>query len=270
MIDDIVLNAKGDLVIYEANKLVRKKLFPMFKDIESTIVLSCLQGHMGSAWVDDLENPSVAQIIVGIFVYYAGNPKAKGAEELLNNLPEHTLVIVNTKEWKSRVEALHKGQLIKLKRYRFKKNKSTFDINNLNHFIKKLSKGYEIKKIDKNLAEKRSLNELSTYFISQFYSIDDFLKRGVGFCVLHSGKIVSAATSYSIYDDGIEIELATSSDHMRKGLATAVSAKLILDSLNQNKYPNWDAANIESLKLAQKLGYVLSEEYDTYYINYKR
>ncbi|WP_346939468.1 GNAT family N-acetyltransferase [uncultured Clostridium sp.] len=33
---------------------------------------------------------------------------------------------------------------------------------------------------------------------------------------------------------------------------------------------SWDAANLESVKSAQKLGYVLDEAYDTYYVNYIR
>lgn len=73
----------------------------MFEDLDSTIILSCLQGHMGTAWVNDLENPTVAQIIVGIFSFYAGDPNATEAEELLYNLPEDILVIVNTDEWKN-------------------------------------------------------------------------------------------------------------------------------------------------------------------------
>lgn len=59
-------------MIYEADISVREKLTSMFQNIDSTIILSYLQGHMGTAWVDDLENPTVAQITVGIFVFFAG------------------------------------------------------------------------------------------------------------------------------------------------------------------------------------------------------
>ena len=73
----------GNLMIYEADIHARKKLLSMFENIDSTILLSYLQGHMGTAWVDDLENPTVAQITVGIFAFYAGDPNAKETEELL-------------------------------------------------------------------------------------------------------------------------------------------------------------------------------------------
>lgn len=51
-------------MIYEADVNSRKKLFSMFEKMDDTTILSCLQGHMGNAWVDDLENPTVTQIIV--------------------------------------------------------------------------------------------------------------------------------------------------------------------------------------------------------------
>ena len=75
----------------------------------------------GTAWVDDVVNPTVAQVVVGIFVFYAGNPHAKATEELLLNLPEYTLAIVNTDEWKNRIETFHNGSIKKFPRYAFKK-----------------------------------------------------------------------------------------------------------------------------------------------------
>ncbi len=71
---------------------------------------------------------------------------------------------------------------------------------------------------------------------------------------MYKGEVVCGASSYSIYDSGIEIEVATNYNHRRKGLATIVSAALILDCLEKEIYPNWDAANTTSAKLAEKLG----------------
>lgn len=88
-------------MIFEADIDLRKKLIPMFENMDGTFILSYLQGHMWTAWVDDLENPKTAQILVGIFVFYNGNPNTKAAEELLHNIPENILVIVENEEWKN-------------------------------------------------------------------------------------------------------------------------------------------------------------------------
>lgn len=257
-------------MIYEMDINSRRKLFPMFENMNNTMILSCLQGHMGTAWADDLENPTVAQISVGIFQFYAGDPNVKEAEELLYNLPEHILVIVNTDEWKSRIETIHEGRIEKFQRYAFKKDVKYLDRDHMQVLLSTISKEYELKKIDSSIVHEPSFQQLSEDFTSQFESLDDYIIKGVGYCILYNGQVVCGASSYSVHDDGIEIEVDTHPDHRRKGLATVASSALILDCLDRGKYPNWDAANIDSVNLAQKLGYVLEGSYDTYYINYKK
>lgn len=253
-------------MIYELRSELRKKLIPMFDGMDDTVILSCLQGHMGSAWVDDLENPTVAQIKVGIFVFFAGNPNAKMAEDLLCNLSEYNLVIVNTDEWKKRIEAVHKGSMEKFQRYSFKKNPEHLDKNHIQNLLSSLPEGYDLKKIDATIVKEPSLHALSEDFTAQFDSTEDFINRGVGFAILNGRQVVCGATSFSIYDDGIEIEIATDAQHRRQGLATIAASALILDCLEKGIYPSWDAANKKSIKLAEKLGYVFKESYDTYFI----
>ncbi|MFE6138262.1 MULTISPECIES: GNAT family N-acetyltransferase [Bacillus] len=254
-------------MIYEANIHTRKKLVSMFEDFNNVILLSYLQGHMGTAWVNDLENPTVAQVTVGIFTFYTGDPNVKETEALLRNIPERMLVIVNSEEWKKRLETFYERKIDKFLRYKFKRNSEVFDRSKLQSFISTLPKGYELRRIDEHIANNPTLHKLSEDFTSQFQSIDDYVNRGIGYSILYDGEVVCGASSYSIYDDGIEIELATDPNHRRKGLANVVSAALILDCLENGKYPNWDAANSTSAKLAEKLGYVFDKAYDTYFVN---
>lgn len=255
------------MMIYEADMETRKKLFPMFKAMHDTTILSCLQGHMGKAWVDSLEDPASAQILVGDFMFLAGNPHTVEAEELLLNIPKQVLVIVDSDDWKKKIETLYKGSFDKVQRYSFNKNMEDLDREHIQSFLSLVPNGYELRRIDASIAYEPSLHELSEDFTGQFDSIEDFLARGVGFAITYKGQIACGASSYSIYNDGIEIEIVTHPDHRRKGLATAAAAALILDCLDKGLYPSWDAANLTSAKLAQKLGYVLDEQYDTYYIH---
>ena len=50
----------------------------------------------------------------------------------------------------------------------------------------------------------------------------------------------------------------------RKHLATIVCAALILRCLKEGLYPSWDAQNMNSVRLAEKLGYELDYEYTAY------
>ncbi|TKH08611.1 GNAT family N-acetyltransferase, partial [Bacillus wiedmannii] len=109
-------------MIYEASIHTREKLVTMFEDFNNVVLLSYLQGHMGTAWVNDLENPTVAQVTVGIFTFYTGDSNAQETEELLRNIPDRMLVIVNSEEWKKRLETFYERKIDKFLRYKFKRS----------------------------------------------------------------------------------------------------------------------------------------------------
>ena len=82
--------------------------------------------------------------------------------------------------------------------------------------------------------------------------------------ILKSGQIVAGASSYTRYKEGIEIEVDTVEQERRKGLAMIVCAALILRCLDEGLYPSWDAQNMNSVHLAEKLGYEFDHEYTAY------
>lgn len=77
-------------------------------------------------------------------------------------------------------------------------------------------------------------------------------------------EIVAGASSYTRYKEGIEIEVDTKPEERRKHLATVVCAQLILNCLEENLYPSWDAHNMNSVHLSEKYGYQFSHEYVAY------
>lgn len=79
---------------------------------------------------------------------------------------------------------------------------------------------------------------------------------------------MAGASSYTFYREGIEIEIDTKESHRRKGLATACGASLILECLKRDKYPSWDAIDLRSVALAEKLGYHRAEDYTTYFVTF--
>ena len=91
-----------------------------------------------------------------------------------------------------------------------------------------------------------------------------YRERGLGAVILKDGEPVSGASSYSGYLGGIEIEIDTRTDYRRRGLAYICGAKLILDCLERGWYPSWDAQNLWSVALAEKLGYHFDHEYVVY------
>ena len=102
--------------------------------------------------------------------------------------------------------------------------------------------------------------------VKQFETYETFERYALGVVAMKGQEIAAGASTYSAYDKGIEIEVDTKEEHRRKGLATACAAKLILQCLEKGLYPSWDAANLWSVALAEKLGYHRGEEYMIYQV----
>ena len=84
---------------------------------------------------------------------------------------------------------------------------------------------------------------------------------------MQAGRIVSGASSYTRYKEGIEIEVDTVESERRNRLATVACSALILRCLKEDLYPSWDAQNMNSVRLAEKLGYEFDHEYIAYEVD---
>ena len=104
----------------------------------------------------------------------------------------------------------------------------------------------------------------SRSFCEQFRDEDDFLARGLGVAALRDGELVGGASSYVCFSGGIELQVETRKDMRRRGVALACCARLILTCLDRGLYPSWDAANLESVALARRLGYRPAGPYDAW------
>ena len=257
----------------EIDKSQGQVLLPLFDGMDDTLILSYAQGHMGRGWADNADNPTCAQILVGAFCFFAGDHQEEDAAALAGNIPPdcetpwgNILFIPQNEGWGALIEAAYPVHE-KCIRYAIRKEPGCFDRARLQSFIDLLPEGYELEKIGGEHYEETKKHEFSSDFCSQFATAEDYAARGLGVCVLHEGKIVGGASSYTMYDGGIEIEIAVREEYRRKGLATACAARLILNCLDRDLYPSWDAANRESVALAEKLGYHFSHEYDAYSVD---
>ena len=77
------------------------------------------------------------------------------------------------------------------------------------------------------------------------------------------GKPLSGASSYLVSESGFTIQVQTEDSQQGRGYAKFPSAALIAAALEQGIYPDWDADNEASARLAQRLGYQLEGSYET-------
>ena len=231
----------------------------LFAGWEDTMIRSCLQQVMGQIYVTDPETPVSAMAYAGCFAFYAGRPDA----ELVRKKPPGFVIMTpQDAAWAALIESCF-PKAKKITRYAIKKD-TKFDPDHLRRLADMLPAGYEIRPIDGALYDQCLMDPMTEDFVSSFGSREQFLRLGRGIVILKDGKIVSGASSYSRYNEGIEIEVDTAREERRKGLATAACAALILRCLDEGLYPSWDAANMNSVHLAEKLGYEFSHEYVCY------
>lgn len=105
--------------------------------------------------------------------------------------------------------------------------------------------------------------EWSRDMTAMYPTYEAYAAQSLGVVAVRGEEIVAGASGYSRYRGGIEIQIDTRADCRRQGLAAACAARLILDCLDRGLYPSWDAANLPSLRLAEKLGYRFSHAYES-------
>ena len=218
------------------------------------------------AFVTDPDAPRSALLYSsfdGIFL--AGEPDRELVE--YDKLGDESVVPLN-EGWEKLIKECW-PEAVPTTRYAIRRCKD-FDREKLQSFVDALPDGYEIRRIDSGIYDLilSADDDDLEYLIGDFETKEAFLEKGRGFAVLKDGKVVAGASSEYCYRfGGIEVEIDTVHKERRKGLASAVGAKLILSCLDDGLEPVWDAANLISVHLAEKLGYRFDHEYVYYWIN---
>lgn len=235
------------------------RLAPLFDGWEETMVWSCLQGVMGEAYAN--EDFSSGLIVNRDFCFLAGKP-----DGTLLEWARGPILVPRTADWEPLIEKIFGDRAVREIRYAIKKEPGVFDRERLEGFAAALPEGYTLRLIDEELVPVLLAETWSRDFCAAFDSPEDCCKRGVGVVAMYEGAPVAGAGSYCVYRGGIEVEIDTRPDHRRRGLATACGARLILECLDRGLYPSWDAIDLRSAALAEKLGYRRGDPYPVYWI----
>lgn len=240
---------------------------PLFDGWQETLIWSCLQGVMGEIYADSAETPRSAAAIITDFCFFAGEPD----DELICFKPDgypktYLLMVPQTEAWSRRIEACRAGQCNRITRYAIKKEPDVFDREKLRQMAENIPEGCRLRPIDEEIYRYAGETGWCSDWVGGYPDYETYRRLGFGFVLEKDGEIVAGASSYTRYREGIEIEIDTHRDHRRRGYATVCAARIILEALERGLYPSWDAANLWSVGLAEKLGYHFAHEYTTYEI----
>lgn len=263
-LDYLMGMGEGKMIV---EMLHTEKVKGLFENWEETLIWSCIQGVMGRIYADEKEHPKSAMAILGDFCFFAGEVK----KELIAYKPEYCkndfiIMVPKDADWSKAIEEVYGNKAKKVTRYAIKKEQDIFDVEKLEHIVNSLLDEYQCKVLDETDFMQCKKKDWAKDLVSQYESFQEFQKLGLGIVILKNGDIVAGASSYARYKEGIEIEIDTKESDRRKGLASVCGAKLILECLSRGLYPSWDAQNLGSVALAEKLGYHFSHEYTAYEI----
>ena len=236
------------------------KTVKLFEGWDASLLHAYLDGGRGGMLVDNEAHVTAALIDVGDFCFLAGEP----SESLLAKIKGCKLLIPRNAEWERLIESFYGSRAKKFTRYAIKKEPNGFDKVKLRSYVEALDVRYELRLFDYDAFHQALGTEWSYDLCSQFDDYEDYKRRGLGVAILHQGKLVAGASPYATYPDGIEIEIDTKPEYRQKGLATVCGAALILECLQRGLHPYWDAHDLRSLALAEKLGYHLDYPYTAY------
>lgn len=237
---------------------------------KSVVLWSCIEGKMGKGWVNSKEEPTIAIVVVADFCYLLGCIKDKKDEIKIKELLEkckRKIIVADDISWVSILEKYYPNSFKRFSRYSIKRESDVFQKNILNGFISAVEQEFKIQRIDEPIYYKVLDDKFMADCCSNFSSLEEFLKYGMGYVIVHNEEIISGASSYSCCEGFIDITIGTKKEYRQKGLALACASKLILECLEKNIYPVWDAVDLRSLALAEKLGYHLDKEYEVYSIS---
>lgn len=243
----------------------RADLAPLFADLAwpRPIVDAALEGVIGTAAVDAGEPPAVAALIAQDFTLVGGDAQAPGAAALVDDLAPGRLVI-GSAPW---------YDLLKERRDRAPESWywRTFgcaglDATHLRQLAEAAHAAYDVVPLDAVLAA-RAWTDLGGASPEHAFRCDaDLLADGFGYCAVREGQVVSAGLTFARCGNAIEIQTHTHRHHLRRGLAAASCAALVLRALEEGLEPHWSAANRRSEGLAEKLGFIPESRREVLYL----
>lgn len=250
------------LELDKANRIKLAQVFRSQKRVDCSI--DCvIEGQMGSAFVDDLNAPQAYRITIGPFWYFGGEAGSPGGAEMMKNFPPYNLLMPSAPGWVELAREIFTERLQPFDRYSF--STEALSPAHLESVIQQSEHRERLVPIGEELAARLSASPDAYFDIEPFDSPHDFALRGLGFAALAGDKVMGVAYSSLVNSRGIEVSLFVDEPFRRQGVATALGAKLTLASLQRGLRPNWDAANPESCRLAQKLGYLHTDTYESYF-----
>lgn len=221
----------------------------------------------GEIWVDSVETPHIAIVyspsIEGFSVMGKSNNlnKLKNVSKfLIDRIPDMNFSVESEKV---------KNELFKL----FSERKIGSEMEYFFRYsgdkkeVKTLPKGYSLTFVDRDFLQRDNLEMLKDRIIGSWGSFDNFLNKSIAFAILYNNEIVAVIVGTSRYKNLITIDIETSENHRKKGLASILTGNFINKAVEMDLICQWNCieSNKASRKTAERAGFTLLHEDEFYW-----
>jgi GNAT superfamily N-acetyltransferase len=250
---------------YPLNKVNRITLAAAFGEVKRVdLSIDCVvEGQMGRAYVSDPDKATAFMIKVGPLCYFAGEVNNSGAL-LLKSLEPHSIIMPSPEPWICAAKDIHGERLVEFPRYSF--SSQSLNISHLKSLLESSPCRDAVAVVDRSIAEKVYGVENHFFDLSDYDSFEDFVQRGIGYCLVDGKAPVACAYSSLVCSKGAEVSIFVEPHYRRQGVATALACALLIHCIRDKLAPHWDAANYESCRLAEKLGFKATGTYSAFYL----
>lgn len=188
------------------------------------------------------------------FIYLTGEADATLTDDFFKWWKDR-MFVPSSESWENAI----KGRMVSVKRYEMHIDMAKLNEHMLSAYVKDVTAEYKIVPFDEQIFAQKPYHHGAN-----FASWDDFKQNASGFVALYDGKPVTSASSFLTRGSETELDVSTSKAHRRRNLALACCAAMLLDCRDRGLEVHWDAQNMPSRHLAEKLGYELGREYTAY------
>lgn len=269
-------------MIYELKEKHYEKVRPMFKGLDYNLIVNAvIEGTSpGRIYVNDVINPKTV-FMCSVEGYYLAGYEGNAAFNIaLNKLITETSFQGDTVRegeeeislrfhpdtWEAKLKVIFKGRSpLKAVRRHYVCSELKIDWKD------QIPDGFSIKRVDQKLLERPSLripDHMTNWMKTNWGSIDDFMRKGFGFCMLHGNEVVCWCIADCVSGNACEIGIHTRPDYRRRGLATLTVAATVDYCLSHGfASVGWhcDEDNLGSIGVAEKVGFEKERDYVHYF-----
>jgi RimJ/RimL family protein N-acetyltransferase len=245
---------------------------PLFKEWGEIHLnaIAVIEGYApGEIYVDDVPNPKTADVVSGdghYLVGYAYNDEFNRALNAL--LPSDTYfgLFYHPEGWEEQFGVVLRGKYA----LKYPRRYYTLKHPEIPDWRARLPKGFSMRRVDAALLSSADLENrdgLHESIGATWNSLEAFLERGFGFCLVHGNEIVSWCLADFVSGDRCEIGIYTDGAHRRQGLGTLTAAATVAYAADRFTHVGWHcwANNVGSIGVAENVGFEMHQVYHIYF-----